>query len=126
MSDQLVTVATFNFATDPDFLLLKARLREENIPFNTAEENTVGVDPLLSITVGGIRVLVNKRDAPRALEIVEDLNHADEGEENVSFQVITPDWEPAPESDSWGYLLIVGFIIALLLLALLFTVLREL
>lgn len=103
MSSQLVTIATFNFATDPNFLLLKARLTDAGIAYNAADENTVGIDPLLSITVGGIRVLVNEQDAPYAGKIIQEINamnresreivdfdQYDESEDNISFEIITP------------------------------------
>lgn len=139
MSNQLVTVATFNFATDPNLLLLKAKLADEGIPYNAADENTIGVDPLLSITVGGIRVLVNEQDAAHAREIIQEINKInqesreivdfekyDESEDNVSFEIITPETELTPSNTNSTYLIIVGALAALLVLALLFTVLREL
>lgn len=139
MSTQLVTVATFNFATDPNLLLLKAKLADNGIAYNAADENTIGIDPLLSISVGGIRVLVNEQDAARAREIIQEINDInqesreivdfekyDEPEDNVSFEIITPDTGLTPSNTNSTYLIIVGALAALLVLALLFTVLREL
>ncbi len=87
MGEKMVTVATFNFATDPNFLIFKIKLKEANIPFNAAEEHTVGVDPLLSITLGGIRVLVNESDAPRAIEILHDINQTEITPENIEIEI---------------------------------------
>jgi hypothetical protein len=87
MGEKMVTVATFNFATDPNFLIFKIKLKEANIPFNAAEEHTVGVDPLLSITLGGIRVLVNESDAPRAIEILNDINQTEITPENIEIEI---------------------------------------
>lgn len=139
MSTQLVTVATFNFATDPNLLLLKAKLADNGIAYNAADENTIGIDPLLSISVGGIRVLVNEQDAARAQEIIQEINDInqesreivdfekyDESEDNVSFEIITPDTGLTPSNTNSTYLIIVSALAALLVLALLFTVLREL
>lgn len=138
MSNQLITIATFNFATDPNLLLLKAKLTDAGITYNAADENTVGIDPLLSITVGGIRVLVNEHDVARAREIILEINEInqesreivdfekyDESEDNVSFEIVTPDGDISSQKGNSTYLLIVGALAALLMLALFFTVLRE-
>ncbi len=133
MSNRLVTVATFNFATDPNFLIFKIRLKEAGIPFNAAEENTVGIDPLLSITVGGIRVLVNESHVPRAMEILQDINpteitpdrvEIDFGEsdtvlDEVSYKIVTARSEPANQL----YFYVVFALVIVLTLALFVTLL---
>lgn len=133
MSDRLVTVATFNFATDPNFLIFKIRLKEAGIPFNAAEENTVGVDPLLSITVGGIRVLVNESNAPRAMEILHEINQTeitpdhveiDFGESDTVLDEVSYKIMPAhPEPANQLYFYTVIALMILLVLALLVTLL---
>ncbi|HMN88445.1 MAG TPA: hypothetical protein PKD70_09925 [Saprospiraceae bacterium] len=73
MSNRFVTIARFNFATEPVFILLKMRLEQEGILYYAAEENTVGIDPLLSITLGGIRVQVEQANVIRALAILKTI-----------------------------------------------------
>lgn len=78
MSNDLITIATFNFATDPNFLVFKAALRQRSIPYFAADENTVNVDPFLSIMVGGIRVQVHEEDVPAAVAIWREILEANE------------------------------------------------
>ncbi len=73
MSNRFVTIARFNFATEPVFILLKMRLEQEGILYYAAEENTVGIDPLLSITLGGIRLQVEQANVIRALAILKTI-----------------------------------------------------
>jgi hypothetical protein len=47
------------------------RLEEQGIRCWLNDENTVTVDPLLSIAVGGIKLMVPKSQAQRAIEILE-------------------------------------------------------
>lgn len=86
MSEKMITVATFNFATDANFLIFKMKLQEEGILYNAAEENTVGIDPFLSITVGGIRVLVNEADALRARAILQEIEQTEITPENIEIE----------------------------------------
>ena len=47
------------------------RLEEEGIRCWLKDENTVTIDPLLSLAVGGIKLMVEKTQAQRAKEILE-------------------------------------------------------
>jgi len=47
------------------------RLEEQGIRCWLNDENTVTVDPLLSIAVGGIKLMVPRSQAQRAIEILE-------------------------------------------------------
>lgn len=76
MNNELITVATFNFSTDPNFLLFKAALEHHDIPYLAAEENTVNANPFLSISVGGIRVMVHEDDLPDAISIWREISEA--------------------------------------------------
>ena len=48
-------------------------LQEEGINCWLKDENTVTIDPLLSIAVGGIKLMVAEVQAERALEILSNL-----------------------------------------------------
>lgn len=78
MPNEFVTIATFNFTTEPSFLLFKAALARHGIPYFSADENTVSVDPFLSIMVGGIRVQVHEEDVPEAVAIWREILQANE------------------------------------------------
>ncbi|GEM_PF-561572 len=78
MSDQLITVATFNFTTEPNFLLFKLALEHHGIPYYAADENTINANPFLSISVGGIRVQVHEDDLPEAVAIWREIKELDD------------------------------------------------
>jgi hypothetical protein len=50
----------------------KGRLEEEGILCWLKDENTVTIDPLLSIAVGGIKLMVAKHQLDRALSLLSD------------------------------------------------------
>lgn len=56
--------------------MMKTKLESENIICFLFDENIVGLNPLYSITVGGIKLKVNKSDIDRAAEIIEGLNNS--------------------------------------------------
>jgi hypothetical protein len=137
MGDQLITVATFNFSTDPGFLVFKASLEHHDIPFLAAEENTVNANPFLSISVGGIRVMVHEDDVPAAIGIWREIRDAEltaENEEDFGehdhilddIRTQTTMKQAVTESKSgFAYSILVAIIIGLLLLSLFFVVLIE-
>lgn len=47
------------------------RLKEEGLNCWLKDENTVTIDPILNIAVGGIKLMVPKQEAKRAWEILE-------------------------------------------------------
>lgn len=127
MSDELITVATFNFSTDPNFLLFKAALKHYDIPFFAADENTVNANPFLSISVGGIRVMVHEDDVPAATGIWREINESASSEEDTVFAEaedskvkpfnINPKGNPA-------YFMIVVALVSFLLLTLALVILK--
>jgi hypothetical protein len=50
--------------------MLKGRLEEAGIRCWLKDENTVTIDPLLSIAVGGIKLMVAEPDLERANEVI--------------------------------------------------------
>jgi hypothetical protein len=83
MSNELITIAKFNFPTDPDFQVFTLLLEQEGIQYVCPEENTVGIDPLLSIAVGGLRVQVRKEDAGLAKQLLEEARQQAPPEEQL-------------------------------------------
>jgi hypothetical protein len=64
MEDGLVTVHTAIYLHDAEFM--KSVLEAEGIEAVIPDAFTVGVDPALSVPLGGIRVQVAQPDAERA------------------------------------------------------------
>lgn len=131
MSDQLITVATFNFSTDLQFLVFKSSLEHHGIPYFAAEEHTVNANPFLSISVGGIRVMVHEDDVPAAIGIWREIREAASEEEAFGEQDDILDdvrmhrdlyQEVKQTTGNTGYLVLVIALVGLMLLFLLFAV----
>ena len=50
---------------------MKSKLESENIMCFLFDENIVGLNPLYNVTVGGIKLKINKSDTEKAAEIIE-------------------------------------------------------
>lgn len=70
----LVIVATFDSAWQAN--LLRGKLEDEGIPAYIFDENTVTLNPLYSIAVGGIKVKVREPDYEAALAVYKEVNNA--------------------------------------------------
>ncbi len=70
---ELVTIRTFDNYFSANILLTK--LRDAGIQCYLKDEYTVVMDPLLSNAVGGIKLVINKKDVQ---EVIELLKHFDE------------------------------------------------
>jgi hypothetical protein len=57
--------------------MLQSRLQAEGVPAVVADAQVVGVNPLLTMAVGGVRVLVQESDLERAREIVTAIERGD-------------------------------------------------
>lgn len=51
---------------------MKSKLESENIMCFLFDENIVGLNPLYNITVGGIKLKINKTDIDKATGIIEE------------------------------------------------------
>lgn len=60
-----------SFASYIDAHILMGRLEEEGIKCWLKDENTVTIDPILTNAVGGIKVMVLKEQAERAMELLK-------------------------------------------------------
>lgn len=86
--NSFVVVRTFD-----NYLLanmLMGRLEAEHIRCHLKDESTVLADPLLSIAIGGIKLMVHTSQLERALEIIEAV---ESGQEEYD----QPEDEPQPE-----------------------------
>ena len=57
--------------------MLQSRLQAEGVPAVVADAQIVGVNPLLTMAVGGARVLVRELDFERARQIVSAIDRGD-------------------------------------------------
>ena len=55
--------------------IAKAVLEEHSIHCWLKDENTITIDPILTNAVGGIKIMIAKEDAQKALEILNQLNY---------------------------------------------------
>lgn len=65
----LLTLATFDNAADAH--VMRSKLESEEIPCFLFDEHSVTINPLYNITLGGIKLKVDERDVPIAMEIIE-------------------------------------------------------
>ena len=57
--------------------MLQSRLEAEGVPAVVTDAHIVGVNPLLTMAVGGVRVLVPESDIERAREIMRAIERGD-------------------------------------------------
>jgi hypothetical protein len=70
--ERMVTVANCNLAAQAH--AMRMRLEAAGIPVFLADELTIAMDWLLSNAIGGVKVQVAERHAPRAAEILDEFS----------------------------------------------------
>lgn len=68
----LITFKTFDNPIDAH--ILKAKLESEEIVCFIFDEHTIGINPLYSNALGGVKLKINEEDLEKATEIVRELN----------------------------------------------------
>lgn len=83
MSWDPIVVATFNQPVEAS--LACSRLEAEGIESRIADDNIIGINPLYSAALGGVKVVVNAIDAERARAVLEQNSsvEADEAAEEA-------------------------------------------
>lgn len=66
--DRFVTVATFSFAAEADFM--RRLLEDAGITVYLADDNLIAMDWFLSNAVGGVKVQVAAKDAAQATALI--------------------------------------------------------
>lgn len=66
----LVTIWAFSY--QHQMLIIRGRLEAEGIQTFAQDELTIQIDPLYSNALGGIKLMVNEQDVPRAIEILAE------------------------------------------------------
>ena len=90
---ELVTVRTFNNYFSANIILTK--LRDAGIPCYLKDEYMVTIDPFLTNAVGGIKLVINKKDLEEVSELLR-LPEADQGGEAVCPKCGSADIELIP------------------------------
>ena len=80
MEDELVTVAIFD--QDYETLLIEPLLQSEDIYYFLQDQKTVAIDPLISHAIGGIKLLVKKKDAERTMALLQQIQASKEAEQD--------------------------------------------
>jgi len=70
----LITIKTFESAVEAHLLRLK--LENEGIQCFLVDENTVSLNPLFNIAIGGIKLRIDESDEPKAKELVAEMENA--------------------------------------------------
>lgn len=70
----MVTLKVFDNPVDAH--ILRTKLESEGIPCYLFDENIIGVNPLLNMAIGGIKLNVSSADLERALEILAESDIA--------------------------------------------------
>ena len=69
---ELITIRTFNNYFSANILLTK--LRDAGIQCYLKDEYTVTIDPILTNAVGGIKLLINKKDSQEVFELLRQFD----------------------------------------------------
>lgn len=66
----MVTIKTFDNPIDAH--MLRTKLESEGIPCYLADEHIVGINPMLNLAVGGIKLNVAEEDVAAAISIISE------------------------------------------------------
>ena len=69
----LITVKVFDNSIEAH--LLKSRLEHENISCYLFDENTVALNPIWNITVGGIKLKIQEKDIEKVRKIITEIEN---------------------------------------------------
>src|SRR6476660_300780 len=69
---ELLTIRTFNNYFSANILLTK--LRDAGIECYLKDEYTVTMDPLLTNAVGGIKLVINRKDSQEVFELLQQFD----------------------------------------------------
>lgn len=73
MKEKFFLLGAFEYVADVQ--ILKGKLESEGVTVFLKDENTLNADPLISNAIGGVKVLVYKEDAAKAMHIYNDIRN---------------------------------------------------
>ncbi|GGK31530.1 hypothetical protein GCM10007962_27420 [Yeosuana aromativorans] len=71
MNDNYTVLAVFEYSTEAQ--IIKSKLESENIRTMLADEKTIDSDPLISLAIGGVKLLVHNQDLDKAIEVYDEV-----------------------------------------------------
>ena len=71
---ELITIKRFDNLIEAQ--MMKSKLESENITCFLFDQNMVGLNPLFNVTLGGIKLKVNKTEKEKATKIIEEILQA--------------------------------------------------
>ena len=71
MNDHYTILAVFEYSSEAQ--ILKSKLESENIRTLLADEKTIDSDPLISLAIGGVKLLVHNHDLEKAIELYDGI-----------------------------------------------------
>ena len=71
MNNSYTTLATFEYASEAH--VVKSKLDAEGITSMLMDEKTIDADPLISLAIGGVKLLILNTDLDRALQIYNEI-----------------------------------------------------
>ena len=72
MESTFEKIAVFQYSAEA--LVTKGRLEADGIEVFMADNNTIDTDPLVSNAIGGVKLFVRTKDAPKAKEILAEIS----------------------------------------------------
>ena len=95
MAERLVTIATFNEATEAH--ILKGRLESEGILCFLGDEHIIGAQPFYSAAVGGVKLRVTEQDVEEAQAILSRIHRGDNQFDYDTIELAPPMQEHTEE-----------------------------
>lgn len=72
MNKSLVLIATYTYSSEA--LIVKGKLESEGIVVYMFDNVTIDTDPLVSNAIGGVKLLVDKENEEKAIEILNQIS----------------------------------------------------
>jgi hypothetical protein len=77
MNNNYKVLAVFDYSSEAH--ILKSRLDSDGYTSLLMDEKTIDTDPLISNAIGGVKVLVHKKDFKNALEVYNEIRPYQKG-----------------------------------------------
>lgn len=84
MVDTFIKVATFNYSSEAE--IIKTRLLSEGIDAFLKDNNHIDADPLISVAIGGVKLMVPSHQLEQTQKILNSISNysvTDEGDSMV-------------------------------------------
>lgn len=72
MEQAFIKIATFNYSSEAE--IIKARLLSEGIDAFLKDNNHIDADPLISVAIGGVKLMVPSHQLEKSKEILDAIH----------------------------------------------------